>query len=150
MRAIDDPGWFNYHKILAQDMLVVVIAVVFAVVAPIVLIPCALFFFLSRIVWTHQYLYVFESAFETGGELNLLLVDAIYFYLYTNMLFVALHRSILAQNLPALCLWIDHCSSHHHWAVYSQRCSPRGICDHCLDVPDLLFPSLHKSPIRRY
>ncbi len=67
MRAIDDPGWFNQHKILAQDMLVVVIGVVFAVVAPIVLIPCALFFFLSRIVWTHQFLYVYESAFETGG-----------------------------------------------------------------------------------
>lgn len=68
MRAIDDPGWFNYHKILAQDMLVVVISVVFAVVAPIVLIPCAVFFFLSRIVWTHQFLYVYESAFETGGR----------------------------------------------------------------------------------
>eukprot|EP00571_Detonula_confervacea_P006281 CAMPEP_0172319724 /NCGR_PEP_ID=MMETSP1058-20130122/38513_1 /TAXON_ID=83371 /ORGANISM="Detonula confervacea, Strain CCMP 353" /LENGTH=1134 /DNA_ID=CAMNT_0013034843 /DNA_START=202 /DNA_END=3606 /DNA_ORIENTATION=+ len=67
MRAIDDPGWFNYHKILAQDMLVVVISVVFAVVAPIVLIPCAVFCFLSRIVWTHQFLYVYESAFETGG-----------------------------------------------------------------------------------
>ena len=68
MRAIDDPGWFNQHKILAQDMLVVVISVVFAVVAPIVLIPCALFFFLSRLVWTHQFLYVYESAFETGGR----------------------------------------------------------------------------------
>ncbi|KAL7550547.1 hypothetical protein ACHAWF_013767 [Thalassiosira exigua] len=67
MRAIDDPGWFNYHKILAQDMMVVVISVVFAVVAPIVLIPCAVFCFLSRIVWTHQFLYVYESAFETGG-----------------------------------------------------------------------------------
>ena len=67
MRAIDDPGWFNQHKILAQDMLVVVISVVFAVVAPIVLIPCAVFFFLSRLVWTHQFLYVYESAFETGG-----------------------------------------------------------------------------------
>mmetsp|Transcript_7686 Transcript_7686/g.19090 ORF Transcript_7686/g.19090 Transcript_7686/m.19090 type:complete len:332 (-) Transcript_7686:300-1295(-) len=67
MRAIDDPGWFNYHKILAQDMMVVVISVVFAVVAPIVLIPCAVFCFISRIVWTHQFLYVYESAFETGG-----------------------------------------------------------------------------------
>ncbi|KAL7515079.1 hypothetical protein ACHAXN_013037 [Cyclotella atomus] len=67
MRAIDDPGWFMYHKVLAQDMLVVVISVVFAVVAPIVLVPCALFCFVSRIIWTHQFLYVYESAFETGG-----------------------------------------------------------------------------------
>jgi hypothetical protein len=67
MRAIDDPGWFPFHKILAQDMLVVVISVVFAVVAPLVLIPCALFYLCSRILWTHQHLYVYESVFETGG-----------------------------------------------------------------------------------
>lgn len=32
------------------------------------LIPCALFCFVSRIIWTHQFLYVYESAFETGGK----------------------------------------------------------------------------------
>lgn len=68
MRSIDDPGWFPFHKILAQDMLVVVISVVFAVVAPLVLLPCALFCLFSRILWTHHHLYVFESVFETGGQ----------------------------------------------------------------------------------
>mmetsp|Transcript_9593 Transcript_9593/g.17159 ORF Transcript_9593/g.17159 Transcript_9593/m.17159 type:complete len:427 (-) Transcript_9593:555-1835(-) len=67
MRAIDDPGWFPFHKILAQDMLVVVISVVFAVVAPLVLLPCALFCLFSRIMWTHHHLYVYESVFESGG-----------------------------------------------------------------------------------
>lgn len=68
MRAIDDPGWFPFHKILAQDMLVVVISVVFAVVAPIVLLPCALFCLFSRMLWTHHHLYVNESVFVTGGQ----------------------------------------------------------------------------------
>lgn len=68
MRSIDDPGWFAFHKILAQDMLVVVISVVFAVVAPMVLLPCFLFCLFSRIVWTHQHMYVYESVFETGGQ----------------------------------------------------------------------------------
>jgi hypothetical protein len=68
MRAIDDPGWFPFHKILAQDMLVVVISVVFAVVAPLVLLPCALFCLFSRIIWTHHHMYVFESCFESGGQ----------------------------------------------------------------------------------
>ncbi|GKZ01136.1 hypothetical protein MPSEU_001065100 [Mayamaea pseudoterrestris] len=68
MRAIDDPGWFPFHKILAQDMLVVVISVVFAVVAPLVLFPCALFCFFSRIMWTHHHLYVYEGVFESGGQ----------------------------------------------------------------------------------
>ena len=68
MRAIDDPGWFPFHKILAQDMLVVIISVVYAVVAPIVLLPCALYCLFSRIIWTHHHLYVFESVFESGGQ----------------------------------------------------------------------------------
>ena len=66
-RAIDDPGWFPFHKILAQDMLVVVISVVFAVVAPLVLFPCALFCLFSRIMWTHHHMFVYESVFESGG-----------------------------------------------------------------------------------
>ena len=68
LRAIDDPGYFPFHKILAQDMLVVVISVVFAVVAPIVLLPCALFCLFSRIMWTHHHLYVYESIYESGGQ----------------------------------------------------------------------------------
>ena len=68
LRAIDDPGWFPFHKVLAQDMLIVVIAVVFAVVAPMVLLPCAMFCLFSRIMWTHHHLYVYESVFETGGQ----------------------------------------------------------------------------------
>ncbi|KAL3943621.1 MAG: hypothetical protein SGBAC_002289 [Bacillariaceae sp.] len=67
-RAIDDPGWFPFHKILAQDMLVVVISVVFAVIAPLVLFPCAIFCFFSRIMWTHHHMYVYESVFESGGQ----------------------------------------------------------------------------------
>jgi len=49
-------------------MLVVVISVVFAVVAPLVLLPCALFCTFSRIMWTHHHLYVYESVFESGGQ----------------------------------------------------------------------------------
>ena len=49
-------------------MLVVVISVVFAVVAPLVLLPCALFCLFSRVIWTHHHMYVYESCFETGGQ----------------------------------------------------------------------------------
>lgn len=56
------------HKIFAQDMLVVIIGVVFAVIAPVVLIPCMIFCTVSRIVWTHQYLYIYENCCEYGGQ----------------------------------------------------------------------------------
>ena len=98
MRAIDDPGWFMYHKVLAQDMLVVVISVVFAVVAPIVLVPCALFCFVSRIIWTHQFLYVYESAFETGGMcLSMLCLCCNQAETNTAIMFT---RLILAKDIP--------------------------------------------------
>ena len=66
-RSIDEPSFFLYHKILAQDMLVATVAIVFSIVAPLVLFPCATFFLLSRILWTYQLLFVYESVFETGG-----------------------------------------------------------------------------------
>jgi hypothetical protein len=56
------------HKVLAQDMLVVVIAIVFSIIAPIVLFPCAIYCLCSRIVWTHQLLYVYEPCYESGGQ----------------------------------------------------------------------------------
>jgi len=67
MRPIDDPGWMQIHKVFAQDMLVVSIGVVFAVIAPLVLVPCIVFCVFSRVLWTHQYLYVYENCCETGG-----------------------------------------------------------------------------------
>ena len=67
IRPIDDPGWMPIHKIFAQDVLIVVIGVVFAVIAPLVLIPCMMFCLISRIVWTHQFLYVYEGCCESGG-----------------------------------------------------------------------------------
>lgn len=68
LRSIDDPGWFPFHKVLAQDMLVVVVSVVFAVVAPLVLLPCGLFCLFSRILWTHHHMYIYEAVFESGGQ----------------------------------------------------------------------------------
>lgn len=67
IRPIDDPGWMPMHKIFAQDMLVVLIGVTFAVIAPVVLLPCMVFCAISRIVWTHQFLYVYEACSESGG-----------------------------------------------------------------------------------
>jgi hypothetical protein len=67
LRAADEMGPMPMHKFMAQDMLVVTIAVVFSVLAPLVLIPCIIFCIFSRIVWTYQFLYVYESCCETGG-----------------------------------------------------------------------------------
>ena len=67
IRPIDDPGWMPMHKIFAQDLLVVLIGVTFAVIAPVVLLPCMIFCSLSRIVWTHQFLFIYEACCESGG-----------------------------------------------------------------------------------
>ena len=56
-RSIDEPCFFLYHKIFAQDMLVATVAIVFSIVAPLVMFPCFFFFLLSRLVWTYQLLF---------------------------------------------------------------------------------------------
>ena len=68
LRNITDPGHLPIHKVFPQDLLIVVIAIVFAIIQPVVLLPCLFYFFCSKIVWTHQYLYVYESCYESGGE----------------------------------------------------------------------------------
>ena len=145
MRAIDDPGWFNYHKILAQDMLVVVISVVFAVVAPIVLIPCAVFCFLSRIVWTHQFLYVYESAFETGGRFWRTIQCTIMIFIPLRS--PAFARSVLAKNLPAVCLRPVYIPSYNNGTVHFEGCSARGLRHNRADDPHLHIPALHSRSI---
>ena len=66
LRPVDDPGFVPIHKVLGQDMLVFLIAINFAVIAPLVLIPCAFYFLFSKLLWTYQYLYTVEPSGESG------------------------------------------------------------------------------------
>jgi hypothetical protein len=125
MRAIDDPGWFPFHKILAQDMLVVVISVVFAVVAPLVLLPCILFCTFSRIMWTHHHLYVYESVFESGGMFWPKVGNAKSLKEVRPNAVVEAHiLSILNRHctdLSPLHFWSDCCSNDNHRPVHFER-----------------------------
>jgi hypothetical protein len=62
------PYWFNYGKYIAQDHLVVLVAMTYAVIAPLILVPCLFFFAMGILVYRHQLLYVYETYFQTGGQ----------------------------------------------------------------------------------
>eukprot|EP00903_Cladosiphon_okamuranus_P008738 g8370.t1 len=67
-RAPMHPGGFLYGQMYAQDLLVVVVVMTYACVAPIVIIPALMFFFMAQVVYRHQLLYVYVPTFESGGS----------------------------------------------------------------------------------
>jgi len=66
-RDLMKPYWYNYSKFVAQDQLVVLVAMTYAVIAPLILIPCICFFGMSVLIYRHQLMYVYETFFEMGG-----------------------------------------------------------------------------------
>ena len=69
LRDIAGPGWFSFGKYGAQDLLVVVVMMVYVVMSPVVLVPGLLFFSIGSVVYRHQLLFVYEPLFESGGLL---------------------------------------------------------------------------------
>eukprot|EP00611_Tribonema_gayanum_P022095 TRINITY_DN4374_c0_g1_i2.p1 TRINITY_DN4374_c0_g1~~TRINITY_DN4374_c0_g1_i2.p1 ORF type:complete len:303 (-),score=119.84 TRINITY_DN4374_c0_g1_i2:181-1089(-) len=67
MRRYDDPGWFNYPKYLAQDLLVVVVTFTFACINPFILVVSIPYYLAAHLTYKHQMLYVYEPVYETGG-----------------------------------------------------------------------------------
>ena len=57
-RDFMNPYWFNYGKYIAQDQLVILVAMTFAVIAPLILIPCLCFFAMAILVYRHQLLWL--------------------------------------------------------------------------------------------
>lgn len=66
-RDFFNPGWFPYGKYCAQDMLIVVVTMTYACIAPMILIPALIFFSMGLLVYKHQLLYVYYPIFESGG-----------------------------------------------------------------------------------
>jgi len=69
LRDFLDPGWFPYGKYIAQDLLVMTINMVYAVLAPLILIPGVLFYCSAVVVYTYQLLYIYVPVFESGGQM---------------------------------------------------------------------------------
>lgn len=68
MRNVTNPGWFPFHKIYAQDMLLFVICLTYSCVAPLTLIAGIMYFFLASVIYKHQMIYIYEPMYETGGK----------------------------------------------------------------------------------
>ena len=66
-REFDNPGWFPYGKYCGQDLLIVVVTMSYACLAPVILVPAMVFFGMAFVVYKHQLLYVYLPIFESGG-----------------------------------------------------------------------------------
>ena len=67
MRDFHNPGWFAYARYAPQDLLVVLIVMSYACMAPLILLPGMLFFGVASVVYRHQFLFVYIEDHESGG-----------------------------------------------------------------------------------
>jgi len=68
VRTMSNPGWFPFSKVIAQDILLVVVCATYACIAPLILVPGLCYFFGASLVYKHQNLFVYEPIYETGGK----------------------------------------------------------------------------------
>ena len=83
------------HRVPAQTMLVFFIGMVYAVVAPVLLPFCAMFFGLFYVFWKHNIVYHYIQQYAAGTSMWSWLVNKMYFTLIFS-------QFIVAFGLPAL------------------------------------------------
>lgn len=66
-RRLRRPPDFDYGSYLPDFMLVVLVGTIFAPIAPVVALVCFAYFAVAVRVYSHQFLYVYVRAYETGG-----------------------------------------------------------------------------------
>jgi len=77
------------HRVPAQAMLVFFIGTIYAVVAPILLPVCSLFFFFFYIFWKHNMVYHYIQQYSSGTSMWMWLVNKMFFSLVFMQLIVA-------------------------------------------------------------
>ncbi|KAF9430819.1 hypothetical protein BGZ94_003608 [Podila epigama] len=83
-KAMEKPGIFDFPTFFSAHMFLLTVALLYSVVAPLVLFFAVIYFSLASLVYKYQLMYVFRTKVETGGRLfrvvyNRLLVALVLF-----------------------------------------------------------------------
>ncbi|KAK4687006.1 calcium permeable stress-gated cation channel, partial [Tremellales sp. Uapishka_1] len=69
IRELTKPGYFEYSIVIVNLLFVAAIGLIYAPLAPLVVIGACIVFWFSSIVYKYQLLYVFVSRAESGGRM---------------------------------------------------------------------------------
>ncbi len=86
------------HRVPAQTMLVFFIGMIYAVVAPVLLPVCAIFFGLFYLFWKHNIVYHYIQQYAAGTSMWSWLVNKMYFSLLFSQIIVAFGLPTLGFN----------------------------------------------------
>jgi len=67
IRRYNNPGWLPFGKHFAHVLLVMMICLSFAPIAPLIVIPGLIYFAYAQLVYRYSLCYVYEPRFEIGG-----------------------------------------------------------------------------------
>ena len=65
---IDDAPEFKYGHVVPQILMVVLVASLYAAIAPLMLVPAALYFLGAEVVYARNFMLVYVRRYESGGE----------------------------------------------------------------------------------
>ena len=68
IRRWNNPGWLPFGKCYANVLLIMVICMTYATIAPLVLVGGIMWFGYAQVAYRHSLLFVYEPRFETGGN----------------------------------------------------------------------------------
>ncbi|KAG0047434.1 hypothetical protein BGZ83_007523 [Gryganskiella cystojenkinii] len=80
-KGMEKPPVFDFPLFISAQLFLLTVALLYSVIAPLVLLFAAIYFSLASLVYKYQLMYVFRTKVETGGRL---------FRVIYNRLFVAL------------------------------------------------------------
>uniref|UniRef100_A0A7S4UK91 CSC1/OSCA1-like 7TM region domain-containing protein n=1 Tax=Ditylum brightwellii TaxID=49249 RepID=A0A7S4UK91_9STRA len=78
--------FFRFGRFSPPFYYVLLIALVYSAISPLVLGICAVYFYIATKVYTHQALYVFSQPYEGGGK---------FMYSFNKLVFIAMYSSII-------------------------------------------------------
>jgi len=86
LERLKEPKRFIFGRYCPEFTSIFMIAMLYAVTVPLIMLAASIYFFLATKVYTHQACFVFFQPFEGGGKLMRLVNRTLFFILYTSIL----------------------------------------------------------------
>jgi len=89
LEKLEEAERFDWGEVVPTFIFSFLVAAVYVTIVPLVIGACALFFYISTKVYTHQVLFVYAQTYEGGGKLMYLLNRTVFVIIYISVVIFA-------------------------------------------------------------
>lgn len=106
VERLQSPISLEWGDVVPKFIFALLIAAVYSATVPVVTGVCAIFFYLSTKVYTHQALFIYAQPYEGGGKLMYQLNRSVFTIVYTTVNIFAILLALKDQNATAVSFFI--------------------------------------------